>query len=434
MKELTVILPPIYEAGDLEGRAVVAMISESGLPGPQGAQGPPGVDAISNLGKIPQDPIILAPVDVVQSHLDGIISATYDQPNESDGVGATLTHAVNGVLVLDSVYPTVDQRVVVNNVAYGGATVSGIYTVTDVGSETTPWILTRATDCDTADILGSYWTCFSKGFANPYGGPVNTDVQVFSHPVYGEAVAPWDEATFAVGSDGCNIFVERGGPSIYRNSGSRVLNSRNWAYGLPVSEAYGYQSTSLGGSAGGDRSLAGADGIANGSGSFAFCRGVAYDHGAYAHGAISSNFGADGQFIRIVGSARTQGSGGTTAKMQPSSRMIRFVDEKNLPFWKYSFIVRGRVIARRYNTNLTAAWQIATPGILVGNGSNDYVWVGGSAPTFSLIGEDVGMGGSVTISVDDNAGAKALSINVNSEGYTGGVGWIGVLELDEIIF
>ena len=64
------------------------------------------------------------------------------------GVGATLTNAGADVaLVLDSITMATNQRVLVNgqtNQAY-----NGIYTVTDTGSVSTPWILTRSTDGDT---------------------------------------------------------------------------------------------------------------------------------------------------------------------------------------------------------------------------------------------------------------------------------------------
>ncbi len=60
------------------------------------------------------------------------------------GVGAFLTAAVNGALILDGVGVTVNQRVLVKDQT--DAKQNGIYVTTDPGDGDSPWILTRATD------------------------------------------------------------------------------------------------------------------------------------------------------------------------------------------------------------------------------------------------------------------------------------------------
>lgn len=74
----------------------------------------------------------------------GNLSATY--LNGVSGVGATLTSTVNAALVIDTHTLAVTERVLVWQQTAGLE--NGIYTVTDAGSPTTPWILTRATDAD----------------------------------------------------------------------------------------------------------------------------------------------------------------------------------------------------------------------------------------------------------------------------------------------
>lgn len=75
------------------------------------------------------------------------LTVTYN--NGASGVGATLTNAgAQAVITLDGVSPTVSQRVLIKNQAAPAQ--NGIYTVTNVGSVSTNWILTRATDYDTA--------------------------------------------------------------------------------------------------------------------------------------------------------------------------------------------------------------------------------------------------------------------------------------------
>lgn len=64
------------------------------------------------------------------------------------GVGHTLTADANGALSIDSVATVNGDRVLIKNqVAQDD---NGIYVVTDTGSAGTPFILTRATDFDTA--------------------------------------------------------------------------------------------------------------------------------------------------------------------------------------------------------------------------------------------------------------------------------------------
>ena len=68
--------------------------------------------------------------------------------NGTSGVGATLTANANGVLSVDSTVTVVNNRVLVKNEVTQAN--NGVYTVTQVGTVSTPYILTRATDFDTA--------------------------------------------------------------------------------------------------------------------------------------------------------------------------------------------------------------------------------------------------------------------------------------------
>lgn len=68
--------------------------------------------------------------------------------NGSSGVGATLTANANGALSVDGVAAVVGNRILVKNEATQAN--NGVYTVTQTGSAGAPYILTRATDFDTA--------------------------------------------------------------------------------------------------------------------------------------------------------------------------------------------------------------------------------------------------------------------------------------------
>jgi hypothetical protein len=83
--------------------------------------------------------------DPVRVEKEGNLSATYN--NGSSGVGATLTNnSTQEALVIDGVTLSLNDRVLIYEQT--DATQNGIYTVTDTGSASTNWVLTRATDAD----------------------------------------------------------------------------------------------------------------------------------------------------------------------------------------------------------------------------------------------------------------------------------------------
>jgi hypothetical protein len=68
--------------------------------------------------------------------------------NGTSGVGATLTANANGALSVDGVAVVAGNRILVKDEVAGAN--NGVYVVTQVGSGSTPYILTRATDFDSA--------------------------------------------------------------------------------------------------------------------------------------------------------------------------------------------------------------------------------------------------------------------------------------------
>ena len=83
--------------------------------------------------------------DPVRVEQEGNLSATYD--NGTSGVGATLTNnSTQAALTIDGVALSLNDRVLIYEQTNGYE--NGIYTVTNVGSASTNWVLTRATDAD----------------------------------------------------------------------------------------------------------------------------------------------------------------------------------------------------------------------------------------------------------------------------------------------
>lgn len=75
------------------------------------------------------------------------------------GVGATLTGSVNGALPdIGGYTPSLNDRILVTSAGSSAGSDNGIYTVTNLGSGSTKWVLTRATDFDEDSEItaGSY--------------------------------------------------------------------------------------------------------------------------------------------------------------------------------------------------------------------------------------------------------------------------------------
>jgi len=83
--------------------------------------------------------------DPVRVESEVALSADYD--NGTSGVGATLTNnSTQAALVIDGITLNTSDRVLIYQ--QSNAAHNGVYTVTDTGSISTNWVLTRATDAD----------------------------------------------------------------------------------------------------------------------------------------------------------------------------------------------------------------------------------------------------------------------------------------------
>jgi hypothetical protein len=89
------------------------------------------------------------------------LTATYD--NGTSGVGATLTNSgTQAAFSTDGVSPALNARILVR--LQTNTFENGIYTLTTIGSVSTNWVLTRATDFDTAaEMAGGDFTFVDAG-------------------------------------------------------------------------------------------------------------------------------------------------------------------------------------------------------------------------------------------------------------------------------
>lgn len=90
--------------------------------------------------------------DSVNQATTAVLLYTPTYSNGTAGVGATLTGASNARLQIDGINTTTNQRVLVKNQASGVQ--NGIYVVTNQGSESVPFVLTRVSDFDSSAGVG----------------------------------------------------------------------------------------------------------------------------------------------------------------------------------------------------------------------------------------------------------------------------------------
>lgn len=106
----------------------------------------------------------LTPLTACRVASTAALTVTYS--NGTAGVGATLTNAATqAAIVIDGVTLSVSDRVLIKDQA--AQLQNGVYTVTNVGSGATNWILTRATDFNSStNIIEGSFTNITAGTAN----------------------------------------------------------------------------------------------------------------------------------------------------------------------------------------------------------------------------------------------------------------------------
>jgi hypothetical protein len=114
----------------------------------------------------------LDPKDSVRIATTAALTATYS--NGSSGVGATLTNSgTQTAFTVDSIVGVLGDRVLVKDQA--SALQNGIYTITTVGTVSTNWVLTRATDADqNPEVTPGAFTFVEEGTNNGNNGYVCT--------------------------------------------------------------------------------------------------------------------------------------------------------------------------------------------------------------------------------------------------------------------
>lgn len=130
------------------------------------------------------------------------------------GAGATLTNAgVQATFELDGVNPPLNSNVLIKDLA--DAEHEGIYTVTDVGSAGTNWVLTRATTYDTPTEINQTGLIIIQNGTTLAGTAwfnadtiVTVDVTPFDYSQFGNIIFP---VSLANGGTNANLTASNGG-------------------------------------------------------------------------------------------------------------------------------------------------------------------------------------------------------------------------------
>jgi hypothetical protein len=149
------------------------------------------------------------------------------------GVGATLTADANGALSsVDGVSLAVNDRLLVDTNGSANDADNGVYSVTQVGDGSNPWILTRTTDADDNVSAGLYvfitegTTCADCGFVLTTNNPITVDTTPLNFVQYsgagqvtaGSGLTKTGNTLNAIGSD-----------TVIANADSLEVNSSNTA-------------------------------------------------------------------------------------------------------------------------------------------------------------------------------------------------------------
>jgi hypothetical protein len=171
------------------------------------------------------------------------LNATYS--NGTSGVGATLTNAgTQAAFTTDGVSPAINARILVKSQT--NTFENGIYTLTTVGTVSTNWVLTRATDFDTAlEMAGGDFTFVDAGTTLANTGWVMVDevTTVGTDPV---VFQQFSGAGVFLAGDGLTLTGSTFSVDVTPTSGNASLTNTGGAVEVKVNTNDGLEVTASG--------------------------------------------------------------------------------------------------------------------------------------------------------------------------------------------
>src|ERR1035437_3794105 len=366
-----------------------------------------GGGSIPYVGTSPQNPVWLAPVAWVYENSDFISTIdSYTYANGTLGVGATMTqNTPNAVLTIDGGSPSPGDRVVVWD--YNLNFTDGLYVVSAVGNGSTiPWVLTRATDNDTPASLFQFWAVTVVRTGTRFPTDSQAIVTNVTPGVVGGGLVEFGlAAPTSVAS----------GPYSVASGFISIASAAASVASAPLAVASGHGA------------------IASGLGSIASgLRATAYGDGQEAHS--TGDLNRHSQYSRVVGYSTTTDATPTALSNIASPCLIRFVDAAGNPVWDKTIHVKATVVARDTTTPGTdSCWSFQ--GVLRGNATSAYTWIGGTAPSKVLIAQDAGASPwnvALSIGTDPLPSSAAALIGTVTGATSTNISWECTLSLDEV--
>jgi hypothetical protein len=392
-------------------------------------------------GTLPSSPVVMTPVKwCLFNYWDGpqrIGNYTYN--NGASGVGATITNNSNGVL---SPYyetwtsPAAGDRVVFFD-GYGDASAEppypdGIYTITSLGSASTPWVLTRSTDMNTAAAIGRFWTVQITGGSLLGGGYARV---INLGDLSEDPDVPWTLANGEMNISIAAQYSAQNGQGAIATGIAAVAMGQNTSATGNEAEAIGTTSIASGKIAQSNGQYSHAlgnysttlayDGISHGQYSVAIGQALAYADGMVAESSSDISTQGDAQSSRTILIAETSNAT-PTAMITASGGGFSFVNSSGAVNYSRCALITITVTAYRTDTKGTASSWTAGPALLVGNGSA-YAWATGSAPAFSVVQQN---SGASTWAVSVAVSANTLTITVTGEA-SETIDWTALVQMVE---